>query len=118
MTYSQRPMQKQRNGSVRYEHTTYQRQYPVQLPEQLIIDDIAMMSDEELTSQVRTLEKDREVVLDARLDPRPWEEEVAYIRREQQIRRYRRDAHFNWMSSQTTDVDNIQFNAVSTAELN
>jgi hypothetical protein len=90
-------MQKQRNSTNRkYDNYTTQRQYPVQLPEQTSIDDLAMMSDEELVHQANLLEHDRGVVLEARLDARPWEEEIAYVRREQQLRRSRRDAHADW----------------------
>lgn len=49
--------------------------------------------DEELINRLRSLEEDRQKVLDTHQDPRPWEEEVAYIRRELQIRRERRAAH-------------------------
>lgn len=69
------------------------RRYPVALPELVSIDVLGAQNDEELINRLRSLEEDRNKVLDAHMDARPWEEEVAYIRRELQIRRSRREAH-------------------------
>lgn len=69
------------------------RRYPVSFPELMNIDVMGVITDEELITRLRSLEDDRAKVLDAHLDPRLWEEEVAYLRREMQIRRSRRDAH-------------------------
>lgn len=57
------------------------------------MDALGAIPDEELINRLRGLEEDRNKVLDAHLDSRAWEEEVAYIRRELQIRRSRREAH-------------------------
>lgn len=57
------------------------------------MDALGAIPDEELINRLRGLEEDRGKVLDAHLDPKLWEEEVAYIRRELQIRRSRREAH-------------------------
>lgn len=54
---------------------------------------MAALSDEELINRLHSLEEDRQKVLDANLAARPWEEEVAYIKRELQIRWARREAH-------------------------
>lgn len=67
------------------------RRFP--LPEIVSIDLMAAANDEDLINRLRSLEEERNKVLDAHLDARPWEEEVAYIRRELQIRRSRREAH-------------------------
>jgi len=67
--------------------------YPVNLPVSMNMDEIAIMSDEEVFARANTLENDRMKVLDHRLDPTPWEVEIAYYRREQGIRRVRRELH-------------------------
>lgn len=69
------------------------RRYPVALPDIVSIDSMAALSDEELINRLHSLEEDRQKVLDANLAARPWEEEVAYIKRELQIRWARREAH-------------------------
>lgn len=67
--------------------------YPVLLPEIIDIDVLGTYSDEELSSRLRGLEDDRQRLFEMGYDARPWEEEVAFVRREQQIRRGRRDRH-------------------------
>lgn len=61
------------------------------------MDTLGAVPDDELITRLRSLEEDRIKVLDAHLDARQWEEEVAYIRRELQIRRSRREAHQNFV---------------------
>lgn len=65
-------------------------------PDVINVDDIAVMKDEDLIVRLRTLEDDKNKAVDGCIDTRPWEEEIAYIRREQQIRRARRDAHLEF----------------------
>lgn len=69
------------------------RRGSVATPDIVTIDAMGATPDEELINRLRSLEEDRQKVLEAHQDPRPWEEEVAYIRRELQIRRDRRAAH-------------------------
>jgi hypothetical protein len=73
------------------------RRYPVQLPEVVTIDVLGAMLDEDLVVRLRVLDDDKNKVYDAHLDARPWEEEIAYIRREQQLRRARRDTHAEYV---------------------
>lgn len=68
-------------------------QYPVPVPHPINMDEIAVMADDQLYSLQQQLESDRQKVLDYRLDPYFWEVELAYLRRELNIRRVRRDAH-------------------------
>lgn len=86
-------MQKNRKRSPSPPQARSSRRYPVALPDVVSIDAMAALPDEELINRLRSLEEDRQKVLDAHLVARPWEEEVAYIRRELQIRRTRREAH-------------------------
>ena len=61
------------------------------------IDTLGTMPDEDLVIRMRMLESDMNKVYDAgHVDARPWEEEIAYVRREQQIRRSRRDAFIRY----------------------
>ncbi len=70
---------------------------PVALPDVVSSDTLGAINDEELINRLRYLEEGRQKVLDAHLDPKLWEEEVAYIQREMQIRCTRRDAHDQYM---------------------
>jgi len=74
------------------------KQCPIPDPQVYDIDMLSTMLDEELSDLVHSLENDRMIVLEARFDPRFWEEEVAYARREQQLRRNRRESHDRYLS--------------------
>lgn len=69
------------------------RRYPVNQPSLVDIDTLGAMQDDELVARFRAVDDDRLKVVNAGLDARPWEEELAYARREMQIRRSRREAH-------------------------
>lgn len=98
-----------------------QRRYPVGFPEVANMDALGIISDEELVTRLRSLEDDRAKVLDAHLDPRLWEDEVAYVRREMQVRRTRRETHERYVRTlerefadaevglPNADLDNSQF---------
>lgn len=65
----------------------------VALPDVANMDALAVMQDDELLQRLRGLEDGRLQAFDSHIDTRPWEEELAYVRREQQLRRRRREAH-------------------------
>lgn len=72
--------------------------YTIPLPEIATIDVLDVMLDEDLLARYRALDEDRNKVMSSGLDTRPWEEELAYVRREQQVRLRRRDAHSRYES--------------------
>lgn len=89
-------MQKIRKQHVKApnENHTVRRQTTVSFPEIVDIDVLGSMLDEDLVLRFRDIDEDRTRALESgRPDLRPWEEELAYVRREQQIRRTRRDLH-------------------------
>lgn len=61
------------------------------LPEVVTIDDLGVMLDEDLVLRLRALEDAKGKAYETGVYARPWEEEIAYVRREQQIRRSRRE---------------------------
>ena len=65
----------------------------VSLPEIVDIDVLGGMQDEDLILHLRALDDDRLRASEIGYDQLPWEVELAYVRREQQIRRTRRDVH-------------------------
>jgi len=103
--------QKTRN---RNDHSSHQasrrtnRYYPLPLPEVISIDVIGTMLDEDVNVRLRLIEEERFKVMDAGGDVRPWEEEVAYLRREQQLRRGRRESHSEWLRSEQEWFDKYE----------
>ena len=71
--------------------------YPVPLPDIVSMDVIAAMQDDELMMRLRTLHDDRDKVFAERLDARLWDVELAYVKREQQVRKTRHDAHEKYL---------------------
>lgn len=75
------------------------------VPQVTNIDDLAVMADEELNARASRFESER----NRARDPYPWEVEIAYIRREQQIRRVRERAHAEWSSVHPVVVEDETF---------
>lgn len=71
----------------------YYAQPPVPTPDVVNMDETAVVSDEDLFARMNQLETDRSRMIDHNFDPYLWEVELAYLRREAQIRRQRREAH-------------------------
>jgi hypothetical protein len=61
--------------------------------EQLRSDVLAVMLDEELSGTADKLENEKQASMKVGQSTRPYEEEIAYVRREQQVRSMRRRAH-------------------------
>lgn len=113
--------QTQKDESVQYVNSVPRPEFPVPVPEVINMDDLAVMLDDELYARLTALDADRNKVLDARLDASMWETETAYVRRELQLRRSRRDAHDTYLREQarlfaeeerdlpSADFDNIKF---------
>jgi len=74
------------------------RRFPVAIPEVVSMDVIAYMSDDDLVLRLRSLEEDMSRVFEARMDTTMWEVEIAYIRREQQLRYRRHPIHVAYMN--------------------
>lgn len=91
------------------------------LPDVVNIDDLSVMLDEDLMLRLRALEDAKGKAYEQGTITRPWEEEIAYVRREQQIRRSRREAFVEYSrtleeefsraeaSLPAGDFDNTQF---------
>jgi uncharacterized small protein (DUF1192 family) len=63
------------------------------VPEQINMDDLALMSDDELSQRASLCENER----NRTWNQAPWEIEIAYVRREQQIRRTGTDMHQEYL---------------------
>ena len=62
-------------------------------PEIVDIDVLGEMLDEDLSARLRELDIERDRVVGAKVDPYYWEVESAYVKRELQIRKIRRERH-------------------------
>lgn len=80
------------------------RHYPIDMPTVMSIDVLGILPEEDLLGRVRTLEDDRQKLLENQYDVQPWEEEIAYIRRELQLRKVRRDLHDAYLSNLKDDL--------------
>lgn len=69
------------------------------VPEVMNMDHLATLLDDELYSHANAMEHGRARAYDQRHDTFPWEQEIAYARREIQIRNLRRDAHERYTAS-------------------
>lgn len=94
--------------------------YPVDFPERVSMDIIARYLDDELYSKLTRLEADRLKVIDARLDPSPWEIEIAYYRRETGIRKIRREIHEEFLRNNASILpeEEVYFDDDFVPELN
>lgn len=77
-------------------------------PEILDLDALGIMLDDDLLGRLRTLEDDRNTSENMNMDTRPWEEEIAYLRREQQIRRIRRDTHADYVRRSEDEFSRLE----------
>lgn len=69
------------------------RRNAVYLPEVIDSDALAVLQDNELALRYRALDDDRVRAQELGYSLQPWEVELAYVRREQQIRNERRITH-------------------------
>lgn len=69
----------------------------VELPDVVNMDDLALLSDEELSGRAGRLEADRRRAASTSSNLVPWETEIAYVRREQQLRDARAIAHSEFL---------------------
>lgn len=87
-----------------------EHQYPVNVPVPVHMDTMARYLDDELYSWITQYENERIKVLDAKMDPFPWEIEIAYLRREAGIRKIRRELHENFLRENSQLVlDDVNF---------
>jgi hypothetical protein len=83
--------------------------YPVDFPVRTSMDVIARYLDDELYSKLARLEADRLKVIESRLDPSPWEIEIAYYRRETGIRKVRREVHEEFLRNNASILPEEEF---------
>jgi len=69
---------------------------------------LGTLQDQDLIVRLRALDDDRNRAFESRLDTRPWEEEIAYVRREQQRRRVWRETHAEYLRKEQQDFERIE----------
>lgn len=88
---------KNRNKSAVYVQEKPSYKYPIPVPAFVNVDELGVALEEDLFSSLRALEDDRQKIIDVHMDTRPWEEEIAYLKRELQMRKIRREAHSRYL---------------------
>lgn len=78
------------------------------LPSISNMDDIAVLTDDALLEQLRLLEIEKEKAQSNNIDSKPWETEIAYHRREVQLRRQRREEHDSYLKGLETEAAEAQ----------
>lgn len=102
-------MQKNRKASTSSVETRSPRRYQLSAPEVVTVDVLGTMLDEDLVTRLRALDDEKNRIYEnGGADPRPWEEEVAYVRREQQIRRARRDSHAEYVQKAEGEFNRLE----------
>jgi hypothetical protein len=81
-----------------------QKQSYEDLPQVLNMDAIAVMADDELFGTLSALDNALQRVFAEYGDTKPWEVEIAYVRRELQVRRLRREKHNQYMENIETET--------------
>jgi len=79
--------------------------YPVQYPDQIDRDYIAVMDDETLHNLGRSLSDSINRVTRFNLNPYPWEVELCYVQQEMQLRSSRRTAHAAWLNNVSATLE-------------
>ena len=83
--------------------------FPIPVPDINNMDDIGYFPDELLHDKISRLEGERTRLLELRLEPTPWEVELAYLRREQQIRKTRSERHDQYVKELSAQGDDGYF---------
>ena len=72
------------------------------------MDVLGTLLDEDLIVRLRALDDDRNRAYEAHLETVPWETEIAYVRREQQMRRSRRENHSTFVNEEQRAFERIE----------
>lgn len=80
----------------------------VAFPDVVNMDDLAYLTDEELAGRGARMESDRRRAASTSSDLVPWEVEIAYVRREQQLREARSKAHAAYLSSHPQTQETVE----------
>lgn len=79
------------------------------------MDDIGYMADEAIHDRANRLENERNRLSSMGKDPYLWEVEIAYLRREQQLRQTRAEKHIEFMQNfgHQTNPEDLDLNIVA-----
>lgn len=75
----------------------FNKDFSNEAPEIYSMDDIGYMADEAIHDRANRLENERNRLSSMGTDPYLWEVEIAYLRREQQLRQTRAEKHVEFM---------------------
>lgn len=99
-------MSKKNKATVAVTGTTQRTpRFPIPVPELNNMDDVGYYPDEVLHDKINRLESERGRLLELKLEPIPWEVELAYLRREQQIRKSRIEKHEQYVRELSAQGD-------------
>lgn len=102
MASSKKSQGQKYNKRSKFDDVEYEQRpsYPVAIPEVVNMDVLGVMLDDEVYARSYSLESDRLQVLKAGMDTRLWDIELAYVKRELQMRSSRRQAHDRFLANE------------------
>jgi hypothetical protein len=80
----------------------FNKEFVTDAPEIISTDEIGYMPDELLQTISNRLESERSRVVNSGRDPLLWEVEIAYLRREQDMRKIRNERHAEYLQKFST----------------
>lgn len=103
----------------------FNKDFGNEAPEIYGMDDIGYMADEAIHDRANRLENERNRLVGQGRDPYLWEVEIAYLRREQQLRQTRAERHaefvqkFGHVNPENMNLDKVaDVSSDATEELN
>lgn len=75
------------------------RRRNINVPDVYNMDSVGYMADEEIAAIAGRLESERVFLLNKGQDTYLWEVEICYLRREQQLRRFRSERHAEYLTA-------------------
>ena len=87
-------------------------------PEVWNMDDLGYMPDETIDDRAQRLESERNRMVSMGKDAYLWEVEIAYIRREQQLRKTRSELHQEYLKKFNVDMSNAELDFGANASHN
>lgn len=86
----------------------FHKEFLNERPESVNLDEIGYVQDETLQTIINRFEFERNRVFNSGKDSVPWEIEICYLQREQQLRKVRNEKHEEYMKNFTVENSNLQ----------
>ena len=93
---------------------SFNKNFSNEAPEIYNMDDIGYMAEEALHDRANRLENERNRLQSSGKDTYLWEVEIAYLRREQDMRKTRAEAHAEFLQKFSVNPNEVDLNVEAT----